>query len=220
MPGDHWQRLANLRLLFGYMWMHPGSKLLFMGGEFGQTTEWSIEKGIQWSLLDKPGHRGVQLWVQQLNKFYTAHPALYRKQFSHEGFEWIDLQDYKNSVLVFLRKGDKTDEQLIVALNFTPVPREGYHVGAPAGGVWTEVLNSDAAEWGGSGKYENGKAKAEKAPRHGRDYSLALTLPPLGCVVLLQKPAPRKTSAKAVPAAEKAAEPASPKPKTAKKKAG
>ncbi|HRJ16899.1 MAG TPA: alpha amylase C-terminal domain-containing protein, partial [Saprospiraceae bacterium] len=120
----------------------------------------------------------------------------------------------------FLRKGDKTDEQLIVALNFTPVPREGYHVGAPAGGVWTEVLNSDAAEWGGSGKYENGKAKAEKAPRHGRDYSLALTLPPLGCVVLLQKPAPRKTSAKAVPAAEKAAEPASPKPKTAKKKAG
>jgi len=220
MPGDHWQRLANLRLLFGYMWMHPGSKLLFMGGEFGQTTEWSIEKGIQWSLLDKPGHRGVQLWVQQLNKFYTAHPALYRKQFSHEGFEWIDLQDYKNSVLVFLRKGDKSDEQLIVALNFTPVPREGYHVGAPAGGIWTEVLNSDAAEWGGSGKYENGKVKAEKAPQHGRDYSLALTLPPLGCVVLLQKPAPRKTSAKAVPAAEKAAEPASPKPKTAKKKAG
>ncbi len=192
MPGDEWQRFANLRLLFGYMWTHPGSKLLFMGGEFGQTTEWSIEKGIQWHLMDHPFHQNVQKWVQKLNALYTSTPALYRKQFSHEGFEWIDHHDYLNSVLVYLRKGDNTDAPLLVALNFTPVPRKDYKVGVPGNGAWMEILNSDAEEFGGTGQYANGKVKAVKSPQHNRPYSLTLTLPPLAAVVLAKVPAAKK----------------------------
>lgn len=194
MPGDEWQRFANLRLLFGYMWMHPGSKLLFMGGEFGQTTEWSIERGIQWHLLDHPYHQGVQKWVQTLNRFYTSNPVLYRKQFSHEGFEWIDHQDYLNSVLVFLRKGNEDEAPLLVALNFTPVVRKDYKVGVPAGGQWKEILNSDAAEFGGSGQFSNGTLKAVKETQHGRPHSLTLTLPPLASVVFTHAPARKKAS--------------------------
>ncbi len=196
MPGDQWQRFAGLRLLFGYMWTHPGSKLLFMGGEFGQTTEWSIEKGIQWHLVDHPLHQGVQRWVQALNRLYTGMPALYRRQFSPEGFEWIDHKDYLNSVLVYLRKGDKMDAPVLVALNFTPVPRHGYVVGAPESGTWEEILNSDAPEYGGTGQYVNGKLKTLKEPKHERPHSLTLTLPPLAVVVLTKKPAsPHKKTA-------------------------
>ncbi len=215
MPGDQWQRFASLRLLFGYMWTHPGSKLLFMGGEFGQTTEWSIEKGIQWHLVDHPLHQGVQRWVQRLNHLYTSMPALYRRQFSPEGFEWIDHKDYLNSVLVYLRKGNTTDAPVLVALNFTPVPRYAYVVGAPESGTWEEILNSDAPEYGGTGQYVNGKLKALKEPKHERPYSLILTLPPLAVVILTKKPAAYRNKA----TSEKATTTA-PKPPQKKQRSG
>lgn len=196
MPGDAWQRFANLRLLFGYMWLHPGSKLLFMGGEFGQTTEWSIEKGLQWQLLDNAFHQGVQQWVQTLNRFYTSTPALYRKQFSHEGFEWIDHSDYLNSVLVFLRKGTENDPPLLVALNFTPVERKDYKIGVPAAGVWKEILNSDSAAFGGSGAFSNGTVKAVKGEQHNRPYHISLTLPPLAAIAFTTTPAAQKAAVK------------------------
>ena len=194
MPGDEWQRFANLRLLFGYMWTHPGSKLLFMGGEFGQTTEWSIERGLQWHLTEHPWHQGVQKWVKALNSLYTSFPALYRKQFSPEGFEWIDHQDYLNSVLVYLRKGNENDPPLLVALNFTPVVRKDYKIGVPAGGKWKEILNSNSEEYGGSGEFSNGALKAVKETQHERPYSLSLTLPPLAAVVFTHEP-PRRNAA-------------------------
>jgi 1,4-alpha-glucan branching enzyme len=197
MPGDDWQRFANLRLLFGYMWMHPGSKLLFMGGEFGQTTEWSIEKGIQWHLLESPFHQGVQNWVRHLNQFYVGNPSLFQKQFSPEGFEWIDHQDYLNSVLVFLRKGNDNTPTVLVALNFTPVVRKDYKIGIPYNADWKEVLNSDEAEFGGTGAYVNGTLSPLEETSHGRPYSICLTLPPLAVVVFeAQAPAnliPTKT---------------------------
>ncbi len=189
MPGDEWQRFANLRLLFGYMWMHPGTKLLFMGGEFGQTTEWSIEKGLQWHLLDNPFHRGIQSWIQTLNRFYTQTPALFRMQFDPQGFEWIDHQDYLNSVLVFLRKGDENDPAILVALNLTPVVREDYQIGVPGLAEWKEILNSDAHNFGGTGMFNNGTLIPVEVPCHGRPYRLSLTLPPLAMIAFEVQPA-------------------------------
>ena len=198
MPGDPWQRFANLRLLFGYMWMHPGSKLLFMGGEFGQTTEWSIEKGLQWPLLDYAPHQGVQQWVRTLNNLYTSSPSLYRKQFSAEGFEWIDLSDYRNSVLVFLRKGGPSDPPYLTVLNFTPVVRHGYAIGVPEAAAWEEILNSDDATYGGTGEFQNAQVFSRPESLHGRPASISLTLPPLSVIVL--KPVadkPKKSPKKA-----------------------
>ena len=189
MPGDEWQRFANLRLLFGYMWMHPGTKLLFMGGEIGQTTEWSIEKGIQWHLLDNPFHRGVQSWIQTLNRFYTQTPAMFRLQFAPQGFEWIDHQDYLNSVLVFMRKGAENDPAILVALNLTPVVRQDYQIGVPGPAEWKEVLNSDAQNFGGTGSFSNGTLIPVEEPCHGRPYSLSLTLPPLAMIAFEAQPA-------------------------------
>jgi 1,4-alpha-glucan branching enzyme len=184
MPGDEWQQFANLRLLFGYMWAMPGKKLLFMGGEFGQGREWSHEQSLDWHLLEYPNHRGVHRWVQDLNAFYRATPALWQHDFSPDGFEWIDANDHENSVLAFIRKGRIAVDQLLCIFNFTPVPRAGYRVGVPFGGVWHEVLNSDAPIYYGGGMGNLGAVEATPQPSHGRPWSLALTLPPLGALFL------------------------------------
>ena len=184
MPGDEWQRFANLRLLYGYMFTHPGTKLLFMGNEIGQTTEWSIERGLDWRLCEKPIHQGLQDWIKKLNQFYTQKSSLYSKQFEPEGFEWIELHDGNNSVLVYLRKGEGKDKPLLVVCNFTPVLRKQYRVGVPKKGTWNVVLNSDAEAFGGSGVVIGPKLKTEKKVAQSREDSLVMDLPPLGILVL------------------------------------
>lgn len=183
MPGDEWQKFANLRLLFGYMFTHPGTKLLFMGGEFAQTSEWSESKGLDWGLLEFDTHKEVQRLVQDLNHLYKAKPALHTKQFQPEGFEWIDLQDYENSVLIYMRKGEKGHKPLIIVCNFTPVIRENYAIGLPFGGKWKEVMNTDAAIYGGS-DLRNDTIKVSREKYHNRPYSCSLSLPPLSMVAL------------------------------------
>ncbi len=183
MPGDEWQKFANLRTLFGYMFMHPGTKLLFMGGEFGQTSEWNIERGLEWWLTQFNYHHGMQAWIKKLNEFYKNTPALYKKQFSPEGFEWIDLSDYQNSVLSFLRKGEEGDAPVVVVCNLTPVLREEYKIGVPNNDTWKEILNSDVKDFGGSGYHVNENLEAVEDNWHGRAHSLTIKLPPLAMVV-------------------------------------
>jgi 1,4-alpha-glucan branching enzyme len=183
MPGDGWQRFANLRLLFGYMWGSPGKKLLFMGGEIGQGREWSHERSLDWHLLEHPWQAGVSAWLADLNRVMKESPALFARDFESAGFEWVDCNDADQSVLTFLRRAGGSAD-VLVALNFTPVPRDGYRVGVPAGGLWREVLNSDAREYGGSGVGNQGGRHAEPIPFHGRPYSVSLTLPPLAAVFL------------------------------------
>ncbi|MGQ3683627.1 MAG: 1,4-alpha-glucan branching protein GlgB [Candidatus Loosdrechtia sp.] len=182
MPGDEWQRSANLRLLFGYMYTHPGKKLIFMGGEFAQWKEWWHDEGLEWYVLEYPFHRGVQRWVKDLNHFYRSVPAMYGTDFIPEGFEWIDFHDWEKSIVSFIRKSRDTNDIILVICNFTPVPRYNYRVGVPRGGFWKEVLNSDAKIYEGSGQGNFGGAEATPIPAHGRYYSLSLTLPPLGIV--------------------------------------
>jgi len=185
MPGDHWQKCAGLRLLLGYMWTHPGKKLLFMGGEFGQAQEWQHDQSLDWHLLHHPEHAGIRRWVSDLNNFYKNEPALYEIDFSDDGFEWMDVNNYEESVISFLRKGRSRPEETVLAVcNFTPVPRYDYLVGVPSGGFWKEVLNSDAHEYGGSGQGNLGGREAVPTPCHGKPFCLSLTLPPLGIVVL------------------------------------
>ena len=186
MPGDEWQKFANLRMLFGYMFTHPGTQLLFMGGEFGQTSEWSLEKGLAWDLLQFDYHKGVQTWVKALNEYYKSTPELFELQFSPDGFSWINHGDHENSVLSYLRKGEKENEVVIVVCNFTPVVREGHKIGVPFDGKWKEVLNSDDKTYGGTGHHKNTKLKAEAAEvdYDGQPYSLELLLPPLSVLVL------------------------------------
>ncbi len=182
MPGDEWQRFANLRLLFGYMYAHPGKKLLFMGGEFGQSNEWYHETSLDWHLLEYPVHKGVQQWVKDLNRLYASEPALHAKDCEAEGFEWIDFHDAAGSVVSFLRKGGTPEETVVVVFNFTPVPRQASPVGVPHGGLWTEILNSDGEVYGGTGVGNSGRAVAEEGSCQGRPYSLLLSLPPLGAL--------------------------------------
>ena len=184
MPGDEWQQFANLRLLYGYMWGHPGKKLLFMGGEFGQKREWQHDESLEWHVLHYPLHAGVKDWVRDLNAFYRAQPALFELDFSPAGFEWIDSNDADNSVISFLRKGRRHEEVLLVVCNFTPVVRENYRIGVPRGGFWRECLNSDAACYGGSGQGNLGGVDAAPLPSHGRQHSLTLRLPPLSTLML------------------------------------
>jgi 1,4-alpha-glucan branching enzyme len=184
MPGDEWQRFANLRTLLGYMYSQAGKKLLFMGGEFGQSDEWYQEKSLDWHLLEFPPHRGAQAFVADLNRLYRAEPALHELDCDPNGYEWIDANDSDSSSLTFLRKGKDPKEQILVAINFTPVPRQGYRVGVPFPGVWREILNSDAREYWGSGMGNAGRVDAEHVPFHGRPYSVNLVLPPLGLVFL------------------------------------
>ena len=184
MPGDDWQKFANLRLLFGYMFTQPGKKLLFMGCEFGQWSEWNHEKSLDWHLLEYSPHRGVQLWVKHLNQLYRTERALYENDFSADGFEWIDCNDSENCILVMLRKGNLPEDSLVIILNFTPVPREGYRLGVPHDGNWKEILNSDSKIFFGSGLENKSSCVADSTKWHGQPYSVCLTLPPLSVIIL------------------------------------
>lgn len=186
MPGDEWQRFANLRLLFGKMYMHPGTKLLFMGAEYGQTSEWNHDKGLEWWLLEFRFHKGVQNWIRDLNNFYKNHPALYELQFKPEGFQWIDYSDSENSVIAFLRKGTADSKALLVVCNFTPVVRENYKVGVPVLGYWQEVLNSDSSSYGGSNIANPEPLQSAEINWHGQQYALFMTLAPLAMQVFEQ----------------------------------
>lgn len=188
MPGDDWQKFANLRLLFGYMYAQPAKKLLFMGGEFGDWREWYHEESLQWHLLAYLPHAGLQKWVQDLNHLYRNEPALHELDFEPAGFEWIDCNDSEGSIVSLIRKGRSINDLLLIVCNFTPVPRPNYRVGVPRGGYWQEVLNSDAPEYGGSGWGNLGGVEAVPVSFHGRPYSLNLTLPPLGAFFFKSKP--------------------------------
>ena len=184
MAGDEWQRFANLRLLFGYMFAQPGKKLMFMGDEFGQVREWTHDISLEWHVLQYPLHRGVQSWVEQLNRVYRSEAALHQLDTDPAGFEWVDCNDNATSVLSLLRKAYSPQETVLIVCNFTPVPRPSYRVGVPQGGFWRELLNSDAREYGGSGLGNLGGLFADNHPAHGRPYSLNLVLPPLAAVFL------------------------------------
>ena len=179
MPGDEWQKFANLRALFGYMYAQPAKKLLFMGGEFGQWREWVHDSSLDWDLLDYPLHAGLQRWVEDLNRLYRSEPALHELDCDPAGFEWIDCNDADSSVLSLIRKAKSSSAIMLVLCNFTPVPRYSYRVGTPRGGQWQEILNSDAARYGGSNMGNLGGAETAPIGLHGRPYSLTLTLPPL-----------------------------------------
>jgi len=183
MPGDAWQKLANLRLLFGYMWTHPGKKLLFMGSEFAQESEWGHDRGLDWEKAARPGPEGLMRWVGDLNRAYRGESALHSRDFSASGFEWIDHGNRDASVIAFLRKGENAGVVAVVC-NFTPVVRHGYRLGVPHGGYWRELLNSDAETYGGSGQGNLGGLEASANGAHGRSHSLVLTLPPLAVLVL------------------------------------
>jgi 1,4-alpha-glucan branching enzyme len=184
MPGDRWQKFANLRAYFGFMWTHPGKKLVFMGGEFAQEREWNHDRSLDWHLTDDPQHRGVQALVRDLNHLYRDAPALHVRDCDPAGFEWINASDADQSVLAYMRKGDDGDPPVLVVSNFTPVPREGYRIGVPIAGRWAERLNTDSAVYGGSNVGNRGEVASAPEPWQGRPASLSLTLPPLGTVIL------------------------------------
>ena len=187
MPGDNWRKFANLRLLLGYMYGQPGKKLLFMGGEFGQWKEWDHDESLDWHLLEYAEHQGVRRWVEDLNHLYRNEAALHELDCQVEGFEWIDCSDNSASVLSFIRKVRSGDEIVLAVCNFTPVSRRDYRAGAPRGGFWRELLNSDAGDYGGSGQGNMGGVEADSIPFHGRPYSLNLTLPPLATMFFKSK---------------------------------
>jgi 1,4-alpha-glucan branching enzyme len=183
MPGDDWQRFANLRLMYTYMYMHPGTKLLFMGNEFGQTSEWNHEKSLDWHLLEFKQHKGIQQLIIDLNALYKNQKALFQYAFEERGFSWVDYEDRENSIISFLRKADKSTETLLVVCNFTPTPQHNYRIGVPHRGVWRELFNSDKSDYGGSGVANKGNINTMPVKYHGHDYSISLTLPPLAVTV-------------------------------------
>ncbi|MBS1508598.1 MAG: 1,4-alpha-glucan branching protein GlgB [Bacteroidetes bacterium] len=183
MPGDEWRRFANLRLMYGYMFTHPGTKLLFMGGEFGQTSEWNHDSSVSWHLLQYDYHKGILNLIKDLNSFYKSEKALYQYPFTEQGFEWIDYSDSENSVMIFMRKAESPKDALIVVCNFTPELRTQYRIGVPVRGTWKEVFNSDDVKYAGGGNLNVGLQQTSPVKYHGRDYSLSLTLPPLGVAV-------------------------------------
>ncbi|MCX7820375.1 MAG: alpha amylase C-terminal domain-containing protein, partial [Brevinematales bacterium] len=182
MPGDEWQKFANLRVLYTYMWTHPGKKLLFMGQEFGQWSEWSEARSLDWHLLQYEKHSGLQRLVKDLNHLYSRERALYELDTNPNGFEWIDFYDADNSILAYIRKS-KDGGFLVVVLNFTPVPRYNYRVGVPVAGFYAEIFNSDSSIYGGANIGNQGGKEAERVPFHGRPYSIDITLPPLGGLI-------------------------------------
>ena len=184
MPGDAWQKFANLRILYAYMYGQSGKKLLFMGGEFGQWGEWKHDESLEWHLTRHAPHSGLRRWVRDLNHLYRSRPELHKKDFEPEGFEWIDANDADQSTVSFLRRGDAGGPEIVVVINFTPVPRTDFRVGVPRGGRWVELLNSDAEVYGGSGMGNLGGVEACDLSIHGRPYSLCLTLPPLAALFL------------------------------------
>jgi 1,4-alpha-glucan branching enzyme len=183
VPGDEWQKLATLRAYFAFMWTHPGKKLLFMGGELGQIREWSHDREIDWYLLKSPLHAGLQRLVRDLNRTYAAEPALHQRDSEGSGFSWIVADDSENSVFVYERRGND-DKPIVVALNMTPVPREGYRFGVPRAGTWREMLNTDSRHYGGSDIGNASHLDTEPTASHGKAHSLKLNLPPLGALIL------------------------------------
>ena len=184
MPGDYWQKRANLRLLLAYMYGQPGKKLLFMGAELGQWEEWNYAGSLPWHLLDHQEHRGLQRFVRDLNRVYVSEAALHQVDYSFAGFEWIDFRDTEASVVSFIRRATDPRDFLICVYNFTPVPRYGYRIGVPQGGVFREILNSDADSYGGSNLGNQGLVRAEDRAWHNQPASMGLNLPPLGAIFL------------------------------------
>ncbi len=184
MPGDEWQRFANLRLLFAYMFTHSGAKLLFMGGEFGQTAEWKFDGSLDWHLLNYPPHQGMKECVKALNRLYRSEPALYERNFTSDGFEWISMDDRENSIVTYARYGNDPKDVVIVALNMTPVPRRNYRVGLPQAGTWVEIFNSDHIHYYGSGVTNPNPLESQPEPWQYRPQSAEISLPPLGVTVL------------------------------------
>jgi 1,4-alpha-glucan branching enzyme len=184
MPGDDWQKFANLRLLFGYFYAQPGKKLLFMGGEFGQWREWSHEDSLEWYLLEYTPHIGIQEWVTDLNRMYRDQPSLYQFDCEPAGFEWIDTSDHAHSIISFIRKGQSQDEPVVVICNFTPETHSRYDIGVPLPGTWEEILNSDNTRYGGSGQGNHNPLSTSDNGKHDRPYSLTLTIPPLATIFL------------------------------------
>ncbi len=183
MAGDEWQKFANLRLIFGYMYTHPGKKLLFMGDEIGQWREWNHDESIEWHALDYSSHQGVQRWVKDLNLLYKNEPALFELDFDDNGFEWVDFSDSEKSIISFIRKSSTTNEFVLVVCNLTPIPYQNYRIGVPVAGSWQEILNSDAKVYGGSGQGNMGGVETEPIPAHGKHQSISLILPPLGIII-------------------------------------
>jgi 1,4-alpha-glucan branching enzyme len=184
MPGDDWQRFANLRLLLGSMWAQPGKKLLFMGCEIAQWREWDHDGSLDWELLERPAHAGIQRWVEDLNRLYRDEPALHETDTDASRFEWVDANDNEAGVTTFLRRSRSDDDVVLVAANHMPLPRPNYRVGVDGTGGWREMLNSDATLYGGSGVGNLGGVESLPVPMHGRPRSVLLTLPPLGIVFL------------------------------------
>jgi len=184
IPGDDWQKAATLRALYGFMYAHPGKKLMFMGCEFGQWREWNSEESLDWHLADDPMHAGLRRWVQDLNRTYQQEPSLHEVDFEHSGFSWIDCHDNENSVVSLIRRARDARDFTVMIANFTPVPRPAYRFGVPDAGWYREVLNSDAAIYGGSNVGNSGGVNTESIPDHGFTQSISITVPPLGFVLL------------------------------------
>jgi 1,4-alpha-glucan branching enzyme len=202
MPGDAWRMFANLRALYGYMFGHPGKKLMFMGDEFGQWQEWNHDTSLHWHLTSDPMHAGLQRWVKDLNTLYRGEPALYERDDSPEGFEWIDCSDHEGNVVSFVRRAADPANMLLFVCNFAAAPRYDYRIGAPVEGVWEEILNSDATAYGGSGLGNLGAVETSPTPTHGRPFSLSLTLPPLSVIAFrTPRPATPDAAADLAPAA-------------------
>ena len=183
MPGDEWQKFANLRLLYSFMFTHPGSKLLFMGAEFGQGNEWNFENSLDWHVLEYPNHQGIKEVVKALNQLYKDEPALYEKSFDYNGFEWVDGGNANDSILIYNRKGNDEGNDLVIVLNMTPVPRHDFRVGVHQTGKWIEIFNSDAIKFWGSGLGNPLPLNSETVNWHGRENSIKITIPPLAAVV-------------------------------------
>ncbi len=188
MPGDDWQKFANLRLLYGYMFSQPGKKLMFMGDEFGQRREWNHDTSLDWHLLEGQWHEQLRTWVSHLNHLYRSEPAMHQKDCDPSGFDWIDCNDAQNCILAYQRRGESEQDLLIFGFNFTPVPRHNYRIGVPEDGTWREILNSDAKEYGGSGQGNMGTLEATPVSSHFQPTSINITLPPLGMVVFKHQP--------------------------------
>ena len=187
MPGDEWQKFANLRLLYSFMYTHPGTKLLFQGSEFGQSSEWNFQQSLDWHLLEYDVHKGAQDIVKDLNKLYKEEAALHEKQFSPEGFEWIDHGDHENSIISYIRKGDREKEHLVIVLNLTQTPQKNYRIGLPKKGTLKEIFNSDASKYNGTGNFTNTKLTSDRKTWNNRENSVVLELPPLGMVAFKYK---------------------------------
>ncbi|SIQ54681.1 1,4-alpha-glucan branching protein GlgB [Halanaerobium kushneri] len=206
MPGDYWQKFANLRLLFTYMYAHPGKKLLFMGGEFGQFIEWNYKQSLDWLLLDYEKHQLTQEFMQELNQVYRKEKALWELDHEHEGFRWIEADDYEQSVISFIRSAENETQQLVIVLNFTPVPRDNYRIGVPGPGEYELLLNSDQKVFGGSDYETAARVKTEEIPFHGFDYSISINLPPLAGIYLKYKEENKKNKNKKTKSLKKSTE--------------